>query len=312
MGGLKKMTNQLHVAVSVSSFAESDASPMDILKKSGVKVTVNPFGRRLTESEIISHLNEVDGLLAGLEPLNRKVLETAPQLKAIARIGIGVDNIDLEAAEEFGKIVSNTPDGPTEAVAEMCLSVILSLGRKLLSFNKDLHAGIWKKQIGTGLKGTKVLFIGYGRIGRKFADHLRYFGAEILVVDPALTKNDFSCNERLVSLSTGLKEAQVITLHASGEDVILGESDFQLMQPGMIILNSARAGLVDEEALLNALDRQIVTNVWLDAFWKEPYNGRLLEYEQALLTPHVCTYTSQCRRSMEVEAVKNLMRDLEL
>lgn len=306
------MTDRLHVAVSVSSFAESDATPMEILQKAGVKVTVNPFGRRMTENEIISHLNGVDGLIAGLEPLNRKVLESAPQLKAIARVGIGVDNIDFDAANALGKTVSNTPDGPTMAVAEMCLSVILSFGRKLIPFNEDLHAGIWQKRIGTGLHGTRVLFIGYGRIGRQFAEYLRYFGAEILVVDPAHSKVDLCHNERLVSLDDGLREAQVITLHASGDDVILGKEEFKQMAPGITILNSARAGLIEEQALLGALDCQIVTNVWLDAFWQEPYDGRLREYKQALLTPHVCTYTSQCRRSMEEEAAKNLLRDLGL
>ncbi len=304
------MTNQLHVAVSVSSFAQADKAPMELLEKAGVKITLNPYGRRLTEDEIIELLAGVDGLLAGLEPLNRRVLESAPQLKAIARIGIGVDNVDFSAAYDLGKKVSNTPDGPTQAVAELCLSTLLAIGRKLLPFNRDMHQGTWQKRIGTGLPGTRVLFIGYGRIGRKFADHLRYFGSEILVNDPALSQSELQDGEKLMDLETGLKQADVVTLHASGNNCILGKEEFGLMKPGMILLNSARAGLVDEAALLDAIDNETVANVWMDTFWKEPYNGRLQKYDQALLTPHVATYTKQCRRSMEEEAVRNLLRDL--
>jgi len=306
------MTDQLHVAVSVSSFAQADKAPMELLEKAGVKITLNPYGRKLTEDEIMELLHGVDGLLAGLEPLNRKVLESAPRLKAIARIGIGVDNVDFSAAYDLGKKVSNTPDGPTQAVAELCLSTLLAIGRKLLPFNSDLHQGTWQKRIGTGLPGTRVLFIGYGRIGRKFADHLRYFGSEILVNDPALSQSELQDGEKLMDLETGLKQADVVTLHASGNNCILGREEFSLMKPGMTLLNSARAGLVDEAALTDALDNETVANVWMDTFWQEPYKGRLQEYDQALLTPHVATYTKQCRRSMEEEAVRNLLRDLGL
>jgi D-3-phosphoglycerate dehydrogenase len=264
----------------------------------------------LTEGEIMAHLDGVDGLIAGLEPLTRRVLESAPRLKAIARVGIGMENIDLAAAEELGKIVSNTPEGPTQAVAEMCLCAILSFCRNLIAFNRDLHAGIWRKSVGVGLSGIDVLLVGYGRIGRKFAEYLRFFGATISVVDPCLSPEDLIHGEHLVALEEGLQKAQVISLHASGHEVILGAAEFQQMSPGVMILNSARAGLVDEKALMDALDRKIVGNVWFDAFWQEPYQGRLRQYEQALLTPHVSTYTRQCRLSMEMAAVSNLLRDL--
>ena len=118
------------VAVGPSSFAAQDDTPLKMLGSAGCEVVPNPFGRRLTEEEIIAHLEGIDGLIAGLEPLNRKVLSSAPGLKAIARVGIGMTNVDFDAAAEFGVKVSNTPDGPVAAVAEMTLTALLALGRK--------------------------------------------------------------------------------------------------------------------------------------------------------------------------------------
>ncbi|MCA9441102.1 MAG: hydroxyacid dehydrogenase, partial [Candidatus Omnitrophica bacterium] len=126
----------LKIAVGPSSFAQEDSTPLDLLMKAGLEIVPNPFGRRLTEDEIIEHLKGVDGLIAGLEPLNRKVIESAPQLKAIARVGIGVTNVDFQAAEDCGVKVSNTPDPPAAAVAELTLAALLSLARKLPSSNE--------------------------------------------------------------------------------------------------------------------------------------------------------------------------------
>jgi D-3-phosphoglycerate dehydrogenase len=301
------------VAIGPSSFAEEDNTPRCLLEAAGITIKENPEGRRLTESEIITHLEGCDGLIAGLEPLNRKVLSaSAPRLKAIARVGIGVANVDFAAAAEFGIRVSSTPEGPIEAVAEMTLAALLSLNRRLFSTNEALHQGKWKKEIGKGLCGSRVLMIGYGRIGRRTGELLRAFGAHLLICDPYVTADSLKDGERLVSLEEGLVAADIVSLHAAGESCILGKQEFAHMKPGMVLLNSARGNLVDEEALIEALDKGIVSQVWFDAFWQEPYNGPLMRYPQALLTPHVATYTRQCRLAMESAAVRNLLRDLGL
>ena len=300
------------VAIGPSSFAATEKKPLEMLERVGVEVIANPFGRRLTEAEIIAHLQGVDGLIAGLEPLNRRVLTLSPQLRAIARVGIGLDNVDLEAAKELNIKVSNTLDEPAQAVAEMTLAALLSLCRGLVPANTAMHAGRWQKAIGTGLAGTKVLLIGYGRIGRRVGELLRNFGAEVLVADPFLSDRQLSAGERLVALNEGLIEASVVSLHASGKEVILGENEFLKMRDGVIILNAARGELVDEGALIKALETGKVSSAWFDVFRQEPYHGRLLDFEQVLLTPHISTYTRQCRLNMEMAAVKNLLRDLEI
>jgi D-3-phosphoglycerate dehydrogenase len=298
------------VAIGPSSFAQEDDTPIRLLESAGVEIVPNPYSRRLTEEEIIAHLVGVDGLIAGLEPLNRKVLSSAPQLKAIARVGIGVTNVDFEAAREFGVKVSNTPDPPATAVAELTLTALLVLCRKLIPTNSALHSGQWKKMIGLGLSGTKVLLVGYGRIGRRVGHLLRAFGSDILVTDPFIEQGSLQDGERLVDLEGGLREAQAISLHASGTNTLIGPEQFDWMQDGVILLNSARGELVDEDALVAALERGKVGGAWFDAFWQEPYKGRLAGYDRVLLTPHVGTYTQQCRLDMESEAVQNLLRDL--
>ena len=304
--------NNYKIAVGPSSFAQVSSTAIDMLKSAGCEIKVNPYGRKLTEDETIGLIKDADGLIAGLEPLTRRVLSSAPKLKAIARVGVGVENIDFGAAEEFGVKVSNTPNGPTDAVAEMTLAAMLGLCRELFQSNKDLHNNNWHKIIGIGLKGTKVLLIGYGRIGHRVSELLEPFGADIMIYDPYLEFNDSRTIGRKVSLEYGLSKAQIISLHASGKEIILGAAEFQLMREKVILLNSARGGLIQEEALIKALQEGKISKVWIDAFWEEPYKGELCNYDQALLTPHISTYTSQCRNDMEIDAVKNLLKDMEI
>lgn len=298
------------VAVGPSSFAQQDDAPLRMLEDAGVEVRPNPFGRRLTEEEILRQLEDVDGLIAGLEPLNRRVLSSSPQLKVIARVGIGMDNVDQEAAAELGIKVSNTPEGPTAAVAELTIAALLALCRGFVPANNALHTGKWDKRIGVGLSGLKVLLVGYGRIGRRVSELLRPFGAEIAVCDPYIDPEQLPDYVWPVTLSAGLAEADVISLHASGKGTLLGPAEFDQMKEGVIILNSARGALIEEEAMVRALDSGRVGSAWLDVFWDEPYTGPLTKYNQVLLTPHISTYTQQCRRQMEVAAVENLLLDL--
>jgi D-3-phosphoglycerate dehydrogenase / 2-oxoglutarate reductase len=300
----------MKIAIGPSSFASVDKAPLEVLESKGLKVFNNPYSRKLTENEIIVHLQGMDGLIAGLEPLTFNVFQQSTDLKVIARVGIGMENVDMKSAETHKIKVSNTPDGPTDAVSEMTLAAALSLSRNIVQANGALHEKQWEKSIGMGLKNANVLIVGYGRIGRKVAGLFRIMGAHILICDPLLAKKDLQSGENLLELKDGLKLADIITLHAGGDNPILTETEFEIMKKGAIVLNSARAKLIDESALINALDSGKVSSAWLDVFWQEPYTGKLTGYNQVLLTPHMSTYSVQCRKEMEMAAVKNLLRDL--
>mgnify|MGYP001130379549 CR=1 FL=1 len=295
----------MKVVVGASSFAESSKGALQMFLDRGIEVVKNPYGRKMTEKEIIDHLQGADGLLAGLEPLNEIVFQNAPGLKAIARIGIGMDNVDQEAAARYGIRISNTPEGPTDAVAEMVLTVLLNICHNVIASNQDVHNEIWKKRIGRSIAELTILVIGYGRIGKRTADLLKGLGAKILIYD----KYDSAVST--CNLTDGLRQADVITMHASGNDMILSEEMFADMKEGVIILNSARGGLIHEQALYTALQSGKVAAFWGDALWTEPYHGILCNCENAILTPHICTYTTACRKNMEMQAAENLLHDLE-
>lgn len=290
-----------------SSFAALNPAPMDMLIKAGFEVVNNPFGRKLTKQELIELLPGVTGLIAGLEPLDREVMSKS-KLKVISRCGSGLSNIDLEAAEELGIKVCSTPHGPTSAVAELTLGALLSLLRMIPLMDRDIHEGRWNKKIGTQLEGKTIVIIGFGRIGRRLAELLAPFKTRILVVDPFL--QDFKEDLPVLTLEEALPQADIVTLHLSGETRIIAEKEFNLIKRGAFLLNAARGDLIDEDALIRSLQEGKIQGAWIDTFNQEPYSGPLTKFEQVILTPHIGSYTIECRRSMETEAVENLLSAL--
>jgi D-3-phosphoglycerate dehydrogenase len=295
------------VLIGPSSFAELDETPVNRLVEAGCEIIGNPFGRRLTRDELTTLLNGgAVGLIAGLEPLDREVLQKS-RLKVISRCGSGLSNVDLAAARELAIEVCSTPSVPTVAVAELTLAAMLSLLRLLPQMDRDLHEKRWTKKIGHQLEGKTVAIVGFGRIGRRVAALLAPFDAHVLAVDPYLEP---AADLPLVSLEEALPRADILTLHCSGDFCLLGERELALLKPGAFVLNAARGGLVDEAALLKALGTGRIAGAWLDAFEQEPYDGPLASCPNVLLTPHVGSYTRECRARMEAEAVDNLIAAL--
>lgn len=293
----------MKVVIGASSFSTIGA--VELLTQHGFEVVLNPYGRKMTEQETVSQLQGATGLLAGLEVINENVLAQVPGLKAVARIGIGMDSIDIPAVETRGIKLSNTPDAPTNAVAEMVLAALLAIGRRIIESNQNMHTGVWKKAMGFSLDGLNVLLIGYGRIGRRVAEMLRFFNANVMVYDPAFPE------QSVTDLNVALASADVISLHVSGNKEVLTPAMFSHMQKGVVILNSARGSLINEDLLFDKLNTGDISYFWGDVFWDEPYTGKLTGCANAILTPHTSTYTKQCRQSMEMQAAQNLLRDLQ-
>ncbi len=293
--------------IAPSSFGTVDQAPLERLKETGMEVIPNPFGRKLQKDELLALLPGVVGLIAGLEPLTRDVLEQS-QLRVISRCGVGLSNVDLEAARALGIKVRSTPDAPTAAVAELTVGSMITLMRCVPQMDRDLHEGRWVKHIGVQLEGKTVVIIGFGRIGRKVASLLRPFKVRLLAVDPAFhgTIDDTS----IVSLEVALRQADVISLHASGQTQVIGKREFGLMKSGLFLLNAGRGELIDESSLCRALDGGVVAGAWIDTFSQEPYAGPLARYPQVILTPHIGSSSAECRRRMEMEAVENLLSAL--
>ncbi len=298
----------LKVLVSTSTFAEADKAPFKRLKATGLKVITNPFRRKLTKGELLKLFGkDVVGLIAGLETIDREVLEKS-HLKVISRCGAGLDNVDLKAAKDLNIRVYSTPDAPVTAVAELTVAAMLSLLRNIPRMDRDMHNSKWVKRPGVQLNGKTVAIIGFGRIGQRVAGILKACGARLLAVDPAFS--GIVSGVSIVKLEKALKEADIITLHSSGSYRLLGAREFGLMKREVFLLNAARGKLIDEKALVSALDSGRVAGAWLDVFKEEPYRGPLCQYEQVILTPHVGSYSKECRLRMEIEAAENLIAGL--
>ena len=298
----------MNVLITTSSFSK-DA--IQVLEQSGFEVINNPYKRKITQIELASLLEGVCGVIAGLEQYDYDILSKS-ELKVISRCGAGISNIDLNGAKDLNITVYNTPEGPTQSVAELTIGCLLTLIRDVPNVNNLMHKGKWEKVTGHLLKDMNVLLIGYGRIGRSVAKILDAIGAKILVFDPFVSSEDIPGNFTKVDLDAGIKIADVITLHSSGEDLILGEKEFGLMKEGVYLLNGARGGLIDEDALENSLISGQIVGAWLDTFQEEPYHGKLSNYDQVILTPHIGSYTYEGRRKMEIDAVNNLIKGLDI
>lgn len=297
------------ILVTTSAFGAEDMAPVERMRTAGYEVRLNPFGRKLTRDESLGLLADerVVGLLAGLESLDAEVL-AASHLRTIVRVGSGVSNVDLDAAEARGIEVHRTPDGPTSAVAELTLGALLSLMREIPAFNADMHARSWKKRTGRQIQGSTALVVGYGRIGARVAELLAAFGAEVLVADPFVDAG--AVPFPVVTTTEGFAAADVISFHNAGEECLLGESHLDGLKPGVLIMSAARGGVVSEEALLEGLRRDIIAGAWLDVFGREPYDGPLCDEPRTILTPHVGSYTRECRVRMEHDAADILLESL--
>lgn len=294
------------ILIGPSSFAETDKAPLERLLSAGYEVIDNPYKRKLSKNELLILLtSDVTGLIAGLEPLDRDVLRHS-KLKVVSRVGSGLSNVDLPAADELGIKVCSTPNGPTAAVAELTIGAMLGLLRMIPVMDQALHNGKWSKKIGVQLEGKSVAIIGFGRTGRRVSELLKPFNVRLLVVDPSPVTGVVT-----VSLKEALTEADIVTLHSSGEDCIIGENEISIMKPGVFILNVARGGLISEDALVKFLESGKVAGAWLDTFKEEPYSGPLCRFPNVVLTPHVGSYTLECRKQMETEAVDNLLNVLQ-
>ena len=280
------------------------------LKNAGVEVKLNPFATRLTEGQVIDLLGtDTVGLIAGLEPLTKNVLQSAKSLKVIARVGTGLDSVDLAAAKQLGITVLNTPDAPTKAVAELTLAHILGLLRNVSQADRQIRVGVWKGLMGSLLETKTVGIVGFGRIGKRVATLISAFGASVIISDAQVNQSDYP-NVELDELCI---KSDILSLHLPYSEAthhIINEKQISQMKKGSYIVNISRGGLVDETALLTALKSGHLAGAALDCFEQEPYEGELSKLETVQITAHMGSYARETRDLMEREASRLLVNAL--
>jgi D-3-phosphoglycerate dehydrogenase len=273
----------------------------------------NTSSRRLTEGELIPALRDAEGVIAGTEPFTRRVLGSSPVLRAISRVGSGTDSIDHEAASERKIAILATREAPVRAVAEHTVALMLASLKQIPFLDRAIREGKEAVVPGRMLQGKAVGIIGLGRIGHQVARFLETFGCRILYYDILPAKNPGAAWERKETLRQVLEESDILSLHAtppvSGKP-ILDEEAFHSIKRGVIIINTSRGSLIDEDALLRAIRNGTVAGAGLDVFRTEPYRGQLLTCPQVIATPHVASNTWESREAMEYEAAENLLEAL--
>jgi D-3-phosphoglycerate dehydrogenase len=300
----------LQILISTSSFNLDNFYELSVIRSSGIEVKLNPFKTRLTEDQVIELLGaDSVGLIAGLESLNSRVLRSATALKVIARVGTGLDSVDLGEAAKLGIKVLNTPDAPTSAVAELTLGHILGLLRNIAKADRQIRDNKWQGQMGSLLETKTVGVVGFGRIGQRVAKLVASFGAKVIVSDPYTDTTEYeNC-----ALDELCQRVDVLTLHLPYVEKthnLIGSRQFQLMKKGSFVINVSRGGLIDEIALLQALESEHIAGAALDCFEQEPYFGPLSKLECVQMTAHMGTYARETRDQMEREASLLLVKAL--
>ena len=304
------------ILITTSVFGKDDSAPLGLLHEAGYETITNPYGRKLTEDEVLDLLLQIKppGMIAGLEPITARVLQQAAGLKVISRCGIGLDNVDLNAAGNLGITVTNTPDAPTQAVAELTIGLIFNLLRRISFLDREIRKGNWVKENGRLLQGRKVGIIGLGRVGKRVAEMLLALGAQVSGTDIApdqewLHKNPVS----LMSLEELLKQSEILCLHVSytgNSEHLIGREQMEAMPEGAYLINTSRGEVIDHDALYSMLTSGHLGGAALDVFDHEPYTGLLTRLDNVILTPHVGSYAREARVQMETQAAENLIEGL--
>ncbi len=302
----------MKVTVNTSSFSAQDSRPIELLRAKGIEPVMNPHKRVMTAQEVVDLCFDADAIIAGTEPLTADVLAKLLRLKVISRCGAGMDSVDLKAAQTRGIKVFNTPGGPTVAVAELALGLMLTMLRRTHEMDRKLRIGVWEKKMGNLLSGKIVGIVGFGRIGQKLAQLLVPFNVRIVYTDINEVKSLVDAERlefgRLVAC------ADIVCVHAAPETAfpLIGAKEISQMKKGSWLMNLARGGLVDEESLAAALRSGHLSGAVLDVFSQEPYSGPLASIENVILTPHIGSYAVESRVLMEIEAAENLLKGLGL
>ena len=302
------------IAVTPRSMSEGGHPALAALTEHGYEVVFPAPGRLPSEDELIACLPQCVGYLAGVEPVPRRVLEASPSLKVISRNGSGVDNIDVGFARERGILVERAHAANARGVAELALGLMFCALRSIAWSDRQLAAGAWKRRKGREVLGKTLGIVGCGAIGRTLAQMALALGMRVLGHDPFLPP-DVEVGEgfRRVDRDELLRASDVISLHCPPSNRPLVDADaLARVKPGVVIVNTARAELVDEVALLAALDDGRVAAYATDVYRTEPPEpSPLLRHENTIRTPHAGGFTDESVDRASEIAVENLLQRLE-
>jgi phosphoglycerate dehydrogenase-like enzyme len=300
------------VLISAMTLAGIDGAFVRVLREAGLELVYPNIGAQLTEAQLLEWLPGIKAALAGSEPYTARVLDAYPQLRVIARVGVGYDAVDVEAATKHGCAVTITPGTNEGSVAEHAFCLMLGLARELVPQHLALKEGGWPRRATLPLRGRTLGIAGLGRIGKAMALRGTAFGMRILAYDPVPDKA-FAANHQvtLVPFEQLLAEADYLTLHlpvTKESRYLINRRTLRLMKPTAFLINTARGVIVNEADLLEALRNKQIAGAGLDVFEEEPPGKHpLFELDNVLVTPHAGGADVQSRDDMALSAAQAIV-----
>ncbi|WP_243386475.1 phosphoglycerate dehydrogenase [Bacillus kexueae] len=292
----------------------------DAISQDGLKPLISNDFVKVVQKNVseVQNLEMYDALLVrSATKVTEDLIQKMPNLKIIGRAGVGVDNIDVDAATKHGVVVINAPNGNTISTAEHTFAMMMALLRHIPQANVTVKSGEWNRSafIGTELNGKTLGIVGLGRIGSEIAKRAKVFGMSVLVFDPFLTKDRAKkIGVDSVSLEELLSNADIITVHTpltKETKGLLGKENLAKTKKGVYLLNCARGGIIDEDALYESLKQGHVKGVALDVFEVEPPVGnKLLDCEQVIVTPHLGASTKEAQLNVAYQVAEEVMKFL--
>lgn len=307
----------MKVLVTPRSYGKTDPVVFDMLQEVGLEVVRNTTGGILDKQAMMEMLADCDGLIVGVDPVDADVIAAAPKLRAIAKYGVGLDNIDLEAAKARGIAVSRRVGANSEAVADYAMALIMAVARKTVQIDSRCRKGDWKKITTRDVSGATIGILGFGAIGKHVATRAQGFGMKVLAYD-VMWDEEYAAQHNITKAAPEeiYAQADIISLHLPllpETRNFIGREQLAQMKKDAILINTARGGLIDEEALLQALQEGALYGAGIDAFEQEPpADPAWFALDNVVLGSHCAASTAGAAQNMGRMATKNLICDLGL
>lgn len=302
----------MEILITTPSFGQQSQEPWRAVEAENLTIR-RPKGQHpLSADQLAQEIGGADAVIVGLDTVDASVFAAATNLKVVAKHGVGVDNIDCEAARRAGVTVVNAPGSNSGAVADLTLGLMLALARQILPAHQSTQAGRWERFPGIELSGRTLGLIGFGRIGQAVSQRAKAFGMTVIAYDPYLPAEVFTASAaQQVTLKEAIAGADFLSLHMpgnAGDAPLLDADALGTTKKGAFIINAARGGLIDEDALVALIRSGHIAGAALDAFSTEPMprDSGILTTPNVILTPHIGAFTDRANAAMGVMIIKDV------
>jgi len=301
------------VLIGATNFSKYCAEAEQLLVNAGFELIKNPYQRPYTNEELKAFAPDVCAVIAGMESWNYNTISCFKQLKIIVKFGVGVDTIDLKAASEKGIVVGNAPGLNSVSVANMTIALMFAVLRKIVMYVNTTRKGGWVRDMSEDIDGKTIGIIGFGDIGRKVAKRLSGFDARILAYDTVPNEEIAkSLNTEMVTFEKLIEESDIITIHVPNLPStyhLISTPEFERMKKNAIIINTARGPIIDEKALIKALESGKLGGAGIDVYEKEPVDpdNPLLKIETVVCTPHTSAETYKAYHDIGMCAAQTIV-----